>query len=260
MAENQRRGLLCRQAANLAEQIRTQVRLSRIGFDWATQAANQLADLSQAALPHIGEGGVDRNPVDPCFGRRISLPGAPAAKSLQEGFLSAVLRGRDITEQGDQGAKDARVRFLIKAVEVCFGSRPVFHSDAAYIALLVTDPFGLRRRSPVQITGTGDDYAAKSVANYPNGSVWHAVDFFHFRAAKILRQTSDFASSLEPAEWRARWVERSQVNTLATRSICDRHVILTAHDECASYPVVGPMVKAFRTILISPDPKMGALS
>jgi ketosteroid isomerase-like protein len=61
----------------------------------------------------------------------------------------------------------------------------------------------------LKITGSGDDYAAESVANYPDGSVWHAVDFFHFRGGKILRQTAYFAPSLEPAEWRARWVERA---------------------------------------------------
>jgi ketosteroid isomerase-like protein len=60
----------------------------------------------------------------------------------------------------------------------------------------------------LKITGTGDDYTTESVATYPDGSVWHAVDIFHFRAGKILRQIAYFASALEPAEWRARWVER----------------------------------------------------
>jgi ketosteroid isomerase-like protein len=60
----------------------------------------------------------------------------------------------------------------------------------------------------LKITGTGDDYATESRAQYPDGSVWHAVDFFHFRAGKILRQTAYFAPTLEPAEWRSHWVER----------------------------------------------------
>ena len=60
----------------------------------------------------------------------------------------------------------------------------------------------------LKITGTGDDYTTESIARYPDGSVWHAVDFFHFRAGKILRQTAYFAPSLEAADWRARWVER----------------------------------------------------
>jgi ketosteroid isomerase-like protein len=60
----------------------------------------------------------------------------------------------------------------------------------------------------LKITGTGDEYVAESLANYPDGTAWHAIDFFHFRAGKILRQTSYFAAHLEAPEWRARWVER----------------------------------------------------
>ena len=63
-------------------------------------------------------------------------------------------------------------------------------------------------REIVKITGTGDDYTTVSAANYADGSVWHAVDFFHFRAGKVLRQTAYFAPTMEPAEWRSRWVER----------------------------------------------------
>ncbi len=60
----------------------------------------------------------------------------------------------------------------------------------------------------LKITGTGDDYVTESLANYPDGSVWHAVDFFHFRESKILRHTAYFAPSSEAPEWRSRWVER----------------------------------------------------
>ena len=59
----------------------------------------------------------------------------------------------------------------------------------------------------LKITGTGDDYTTESLATYPDGSAWHAVDIFHFRAGKILRQTAYFAASLEAPEWRSRWVE-----------------------------------------------------
>jgi ketosteroid isomerase-like protein len=59
----------------------------------------------------------------------------------------------------------------------------------------------------LKITGSGDDYTTESLATYPDGSVWHAVDIFQFRAGKILRQTAYFAAALEAAEWRARWVE-----------------------------------------------------
>jgi ketosteroid isomerase-like protein len=60
----------------------------------------------------------------------------------------------------------------------------------------------------LKITGTGDNYTTESRVEYPDGSVWHAVDFFHFRAGKIVRQTAYFAPSIEAAEWRAPWVER----------------------------------------------------
>jgi ketosteroid isomerase-like protein len=60
----------------------------------------------------------------------------------------------------------------------------------------------------LKVTGTGDDYTSESKVTYPDGSVWHAVDVFHFRAGKIHHQTAYFAASLDAPEWRARWVER----------------------------------------------------
>ena len=60
----------------------------------------------------------------------------------------------------------------------------------------------------LKITGSGDDYTSESLASYPDGSVWHAVDFFRFREGKILHQIAYFAAPLEAPEWRARWVER----------------------------------------------------
>jgi ketosteroid isomerase-like protein len=60
----------------------------------------------------------------------------------------------------------------------------------------------------LKVTGTGDDYASESRVNYPDGSVWHAVDFFHFRKGKIHHQVAYFAPTIDAPEWRARWVER----------------------------------------------------
>lgn len=60
----------------------------------------------------------------------------------------------------------------------------------------------------LKVTGTGDDYTAEAKVTYPDGSVWHSVDILYFRAGRIFRQTSYFAPTLAPAEWRARWVER----------------------------------------------------
>jgi ketosteroid isomerase-like protein len=60
----------------------------------------------------------------------------------------------------------------------------------------------------LKISGSGDEYTTESRVSYPDGSVWHAIDFFQFRNGKILRQVAYFAPTLEAAEWRARWVER----------------------------------------------------
>lgn len=60
----------------------------------------------------------------------------------------------------------------------------------------------------LKITGTGDDYSCESRAIYPDGSVWHAIDLFHFRDGKIRSQVAYYAPTLEPQAWRARWVER----------------------------------------------------
>lgn len=60
----------------------------------------------------------------------------------------------------------------------------------------------------LRIAGTGDDYISESRVSYPDGSVWHAVDMFHFRDGRIRTQVAYFAPSLEAPNWRARWVER----------------------------------------------------
>ena len=60
----------------------------------------------------------------------------------------------------------------------------------------------------LKITGSGDEYTTESLASYPDGSLWHAIDFFRFRDGKIVNQVAYFAAPLEAPEWRARWVER----------------------------------------------------
>jgi ketosteroid isomerase-like protein len=60
----------------------------------------------------------------------------------------------------------------------------------------------------LKITGTADEYVTESRVAYPDGSVWHGVDFFRFRNGKIQHQVSYYAPTIEAPEWRARWVER----------------------------------------------------
>ena len=61
----------------------------------------------------------------------------------------------------------------------------------------------------LKITGSGDHYTAESIARYPEGGEWHAVDIFHFAGEKIVRHVAYFAAPLEAPAWRARWVERT---------------------------------------------------
>jgi ketosteroid isomerase-like protein len=60
----------------------------------------------------------------------------------------------------------------------------------------------------LKVTGSGDQYTAECVVKYPDQSVWHSVDLLRFRDGKISEITAYFAPTLEPAAWRARWVER----------------------------------------------------
>lgn len=62
--------------------------------------------------------------------------------------------------------------------------------------------------TPLKVTGSGDDYTVECLVKYPDQSVWHSVDIVHFRDVKIARMAAYFAPTLEPAAWRARWVER----------------------------------------------------
>jgi ketosteroid isomerase-like protein len=61
----------------------------------------------------------------------------------------------------------------------------------------------------LKVTGTGDDYTVESLVKYPDQSEWHSVDIIRFRAGKIAAMTAYFAPTLAPAEWRARWVDRT---------------------------------------------------
>jgi ketosteroid isomerase-like protein len=49
----------------------------------------------------------------------------------------------------------------------------------------------------LKITGTGDRYTTEARVSYPDGSVWHSVDFFQFRKGKIHRQVAYFAPTIE---------------------------------------------------------------
>jgi ketosteroid isomerase-like protein len=59
----------------------------------------------------------------------------------------------------------------------------------------------------LKVTGSGDDYTAESKVTYPDGSVWFAIDIFHFRDGKIVSQVAYFGTALDAPDWRAPWRE-----------------------------------------------------
>ena len=60
----------------------------------------------------------------------------------------------------------------------------------------------------LKITGSGDDYTVESLAKYPDGKTWHAIDIFGFRDEKIVHHTSYYAEPFDAPAWRSQWVER----------------------------------------------------
>src|SRR5712692_5182194 len=119
--ENYRRRLLWRQLRERYRQVAVLDDLLRIrGEPRPADAANHLTDLAQPHLALVGDRGVDRDPVHPCFGRRDRLPGSPLFVSALECVLRAVLGGRSIAEHGGQRAEDLSVRRLVETFEICF--------------------------------------------------------------------------------------------------------------------------------------------
>ncbi len=64
--------------------------------------------------------------------------------------------------------------------------------------------------TPLRITGTGDNYVVEGRLAYPNGEVWHYVDLFELRNDKVFRVKEYFAAPFPAAEWRAKWVEKTE--------------------------------------------------
>ncbi len=64
--------------------------------------------------------------------------------------------------------------------------------------------------TPLRITGTGDNYAVEGRLVYPNGEVWNYVDLFELRNDKVFRVKEYFAAPFPAAEWRAKWVEKTE--------------------------------------------------
>lgn len=62
----------------------------------------------------------------------------------------------------------------------------------------------------LRITGTGDHYSVEGRVTYPNGESWNYVGLFELRNGKVVKVTEYYAAPFPAAEWRAKWVEKSE--------------------------------------------------
>jgi len=54
----------------------------------------------------------------------------------------------------------------------------------------------------------GDLAVLEATLDYGDGTDWRAVFVFELRDGRIAKETAYWAQPFEPADWRARWVER----------------------------------------------------
>jgi hypothetical protein len=60
----------------------------------------------------------------------------------------------------------------------------------------------------------GPDFCvAETTLEYPDGSVWQAVNIFEFKDGLVARQTDYFGAPLNAPAWRAKWVEKMEAVT-----------------------------------------------
>jgi hypothetical protein len=87
------------------------------------------------------------------------------------------------------------------------GERIVGRDNMRAFQRAYPDPPNSRLR---RIVGSGDLFVMEAVSDYGD-AVYHVADIVEFRDGKIARETRYYASPFEPPEWRAQWVERSDV-------------------------------------------------
>jgi hypothetical protein len=110
VAQDQGRRLLGRQLAQGSNQVGLLSQCRGVGRrGGAAEAADDLAGLPEVLVPPIRDRDVDGNPVQPGLCRGLGTPRLPALVGALEGILGAVLGGRAIPQQGDQGAQDPPV-------------------------------------------------------------------------------------------------------------------------------------------------------
>src|SRR5258708_20881465 len=82
------------------------------------EAAQQLGDRPQAGTPPVRDRPVDRDAVDPCFGRGVGAPALPRLERLDESVLGAVLSFVGVAKDRGKSSVDTRIRASVEAIEV----------------------------------------------------------------------------------------------------------------------------------------------
>ena len=77
----------------------------------------------------VGDRNIERDPVQPRFGRRVGLPGPPRSKGADERLLCTVFGGRPLAEDPNQRGEDTRKAIPIQAVEIFGQPRTVGRLD-----------------------------------------------------------------------------------------------------------------------------------
>lgn len=74
-------------------------------------------------------------------------------------------------------------------------------------ATLSSDSQSHRARD-IRVSGEGDEFVIVGRVRYPNGEIWHGIQFTVVRDGKIARVTAYLGAPFDAPEWRARYVER----------------------------------------------------
>ena len=89
------------------------------------EATQQLGDRPQAGAPPVRDRPVDRDAVDPRFGRGVGAPALPRLERLDESVLGAVLGFVGVAKDRGKSSVDTRIRASVEAIEVLSRARLV---------------------------------------------------------------------------------------------------------------------------------------
>jgi ketosteroid isomerase-like protein len=67
----------------------------------------------------------------------------------------------------------------------------------------------LPRVAPRRIVADGDLAVLEATLDYGDGAEWRAILVFELRDGRVAKETAYWSQPFEPADWRARWVERT---------------------------------------------------